>query len=243
MKDSIINTKNTNNMTVLNHPSSTSDGTNADDLGSKCDNNLIKPSKNDSAVRTKNETESVVSFKIPNELNNKLKETSNNNRLTESDYQLADSKLYKTPLIAKIKLPNSISIEKLKSIDQLLTNQTIQTKQFLIEKEMGEIAFDHSSLNFEGELTENAIKQVVEQCFDQLSKNNKITSACLSLSMGKLKENEAITNDVSNSKEALKNARNALVEKLDVLNEPTNTILLSSKNDVNELYSLKITFV
>jgi hypothetical protein len=40
------------------------------------------------------------------------------------------------------------------------------------------------------------------------------------------------------------NIKQTVVEKAaDILNAPTNTILLSSSNEINELYSLKITFV
>lgn len=276
-KDNNMHTTSINDTQTLNHPSTTSEGSNLCDLISKCENELSKAnsvkqnetptntnSNNTSMSKkasTKSNTSTVVKF-----ANMNSKETSISENDSQKNYQLADSKLYKTPLLNKIRnnLSSNSSIEKLKSLSdeeaddddesskssKIVTD--VKSKQMLIEKEMGEFTLDqnnsikNSNLNFEDELTENAIKQVVEQCFDQLTKNNKITTACLSLSsVNKSNSNNNIVNESTNDSATTGGeAKNTLVEKkLDILNGPTNTILLSSKNDTNELYSLKITFV
>ena len=172
----------------------------------------------------------------------------------ESNFQIAESKLYKQPLLDKIKASNTIPIENLTKADHKPSSPT-KINQLLIEKEMGELTMDeNNNSNCHGELSETTIKQVVDQCFDELTKSNKISSTCLSLNMcadvseanafSSCLPNEKTANliQITNSDDAKK--QNTLVEKkLDILNGPTNTILLSSKNDANDLFSLKITFV
>jgi hypothetical protein len=147
------------------------------------------------------------------------------------------------------------------------------------------------------DLNEKAMKKVLEKCFDQLTKTNKLSSPCiyvkqkpsspfktnsfklidinpikpdhLSSTSSRIDTNDSssflrvnriinqqninLINDINNddlssisSMSSIDNAKikQTVVEKaVDILNAPTNTVLVSGTNDINELYSLKITFV
>lgn len=161
--------------------------------------------------------------------------------------------LYKVPLLNE---KPSKSDERINSIQ--INNENLETKikQKLIEKEMGEITFDENNNNrslIRSELSENTIKKLVEQCFDQLSKSNKITSDLLNIGENidtNTENNKKLTKSISydaddddddNENKKTKFAITLVEKKLNVLNGPTNTILLGNKDD--QLNSLKITFV
>jgi hypothetical protein len=157
------------------------------------------------------------------------------------------------------------------------------------------------------DLNEKAMNKVLEKCFDQLTKTNKLSSPCIYVkrkSSSPLQTNNFKLIDVnpiksdhlsstSNHISSILNSSNhnsdsndsssflkvnktnhqngnfinniksddlssissmssidnpkikqTVVEKaVDILNAPTNTLLVSGTNDINELYSLKITFV
>jgi hypothetical protein len=244
-----------NNATVANPASSSTSETGANDFETK------KNLENEKTHVSKEVSDKTLQT-IFNDSNNKadhivLKIENHKNTNTEincSDFQLPESKLYKKPLLDKIKTANSIPIEKTKKNDDKPSSPT-KINQMLIEKEMGELTKDeNNNLNCDGELSETTIKQVVDQCFDELSKSNKISGACLNLNMcTKVNEAKAFSQNeniadsiqIANSDDPpnLKTMNTLVEKKLDVLNGPTNTILLSSKNDANDLFSLKITFV
>ena len=162
--------------------------------------------------------------------------------------------LYKVPLLNE---KQSKSDERIDSIQ--INNENLETKikQKLIEQEMGEITFDENNNNnrslIRSELSENTIKKLVEQCFDQLSKSNKITSDLLNIGENidtNTENNKKLTKSISydaddddddNENKKTKFAITLVEKKLNVLNGPTNTILLGNKDD--QLNSLKITFV
>jgi hypothetical protein len=152
------------------------------------------------------------------------------------------------------------------------------------------------------DLNESAIKKVLEKCFDQLTKTNRLNTPCIYVkrkssaltdqfklidvnpnSAGAFNKpiilepnNNSVSSLIINDSGIVNNSLNrsrpsgqsknpdfgdvssvssmssidnpkikqTVVEKaVDMLNAPTNTLLLSATNEVNELYSLKITFV
>ena len=220
-------------------------------------NNLISNSKVKfrNSVKKDIKTNSVElnEIKIINTVKSSF--LNNTESSTEKSFDIESNisnSLYKVPLLNE----KPSKSDEINSIQ--INNENLETKikQKLIEKEMGEITFDENNNSLiPSELSENTIKKLVEQCFDQLSKSNKITSDLLNISENtdintennkKLTKSISYDDDDNENKNQIENKTTkfaiTLVEKkLNVLNGPTNTILLGNKDD--QLNSLKITFV
>lgn len=161
----------------------------------------------------------------------------NNNNIAENE-----TKNLKQNLEIKKELEyfneNTIKTVVEKCFDQLSKNKKLQSPYIYVKNKSG--SKNRLSNKNEEDETEDTKKMSVKNSVENNNllkvENNNETDGRLGSSLSSL--------TASSNCSSIYDLKQTIVEKeADFINSPTNTILLSGSNEINELYSLKITFV